>query len=197
MECYRERRRGARTLVYDSFNRANGNLGDAETGQAWQSNGSNTTAWIVSGNVAKRASATTAVTGAAYIDCGKPDVTVSADITMTDFSYSIQIFARMSGTSFDNCMSLILGRDGYLRIRKVISGTVTNIGNYGYSYVSGETHSCKLSCAGNTFKAYLDGELRITVDDDNALKTNTKVGMYLPCGASTAFDWIDNFIARG
>lgn len=191
------KRYGSPVIIYDTFNRANGALGNAETGQAWQSDGSNTTAWVVSGNVAKRASATTAVTDAAYIDCGKPDVTVSADITMTDYSYSIQIFARMSGTSFNNCMSLILGRDGYLRIRKVIGGTVTNIASYAYSYVSGATHSCKLSCAGNTFKAYLDGELKITVDDDNALKTNTKVGMHLPCGASTAFDWINNFIARG
>lgn len=198
MDCYMVRRGGVmKTIVFDSFDRANGYLGNAETGQAWLSNGSNTTAWVVNGNVAKRYSPTTAVTDSAYIDCGKSNVVVSADITISDYSLGVYLVARMSGVSVDNCVALYLSRAGLVYIRKCISGTWTSLGQAAYSYVSGNTYSCELSCIGNTFNAYLNGELKVTAEDDNALKSNTKVGMYLPCESSAGFDWFNNFIARG
>ena len=192
-------RRGGvmKTIVFDSFNRANNYLGTAETGQAWKSNGSNTTAWNVVSNVAKLGSPSTAFTDAAYIDCGKSDVILNADIRISDFSFGIYLVARMSGTSADNCMALYLGKDGNIRIGKYVSGTWTSLSTAAYSYVSQTTYSCEFACIGNTFNAYLNGALKCTATDDNAFKTNTKVGMYLPCASSSGVDWFDNFSARG
>lgn len=196
MDCYMKRY-GAPSIVVDRFNRANGNLGNADSGQAWQSNGANTTAWIVSSNVAKRASVTNSVNDAAYIDCGRSDVIVSADITMGGFSQGSHLVARMSGNTFNNSMSMYLHPTGQVALRKRIAGSDTFLGTTTFSYVAGTTYACRLECKGNNFKIYINDVLKVSVTDDNALKTNTKVGMFLPLTSSAASDFFDNFSVKG
>lgn len=191
------RRYGLPTIIYDSFNRANGNLGNADSGQAWLTGGVATTAWKVDSNVAKRVSATTSVNDVAYIDSGKTDVTISADITMTTFSNGSSLVARMSGTSLDNSMSVYIHPSGQIAVRKRISGVNTFLGLTTFSFTNGATYSCRFECKGNDFKVYLNGVLKVSVTDDNTLKTNTRVGMFLPLSGGGSGDYFDNFTVKG
>lgn len=191
------KRIGLPTIGYDTFNRAGGNLGVLDSGQTWLSNGVATTVWAVGSNKAKRTAATNAVTTVAYFDCGRANVAITADITMGGFSQGSSLVARMSGTSLDNSMSMYLRPNGQVAVRKRISGSDTFLGLTTYSYVSGATYACKFECKGNDFNVYIDGVLKISVTDDNVLKTNTQVGMFLPLATSAAFDYFDNFTVKG
>lgn len=191
-------RRGSRYLVYDTFTRANGNLGNAETGQAWLSNGVPTAAWLVSSNVAKRASATTADSDIAYVDCGQTDVTVSADITLAGDWNSVRLVARMNGSTYDNCMIFYIDATNIVTIQRKISGSAVELGTASQTFVSGSTYACSFSCKGNTFTASINGVVKVSVTNDNALKTNTKVGMHWPVATLSAGQYIDNFlVVRG
>ena len=191
------KRYGAPSIVVDRFNRANGDLGTAESGQAWLSNGSATADWWVSSNRARRAAATNLVGTVAYIDCGRTDVIVSADITMGGYSQGSHLVARMSGNNFDNSMSMYLSPSGSIALRKRIAGADTFLGTTTYTYTAGATYACRLECKGNDFKIYLNDVLKVSITDDNALKSNTKIGMFLPLVSSTAFDFFDNFSVKG
>ena len=183
-------------IITDSFNRSNGKLGNADTGQAWLTGGAATTAWVVSSNVAKRASATTSVNDVAYIDCGKSDVIVSADITYTTFSNASRVIARMSGTNINNCMAARFSAANIVVLERIIGGSVDSIAQAQVAITSGSTHSIRLECRGNIFSVYIDGVLKISTEDDNALKTNTIVGMFLAC-SNVNNDWFDNFTVKG
>lgn len=200
MDCYMMRHGESGynlpTIITDLFDRANGNLGNADTGQAWLTGGVATTAWSVYSNHARRSSATTSVNDVAYIDCGKFDVIISANIMITTYSQGSCLVARMSGTSVDNCMRLYLHPTGTVVIQKIISGSITNIAQAPFAFTSGNTYSCIFVCRGNVFSAYINSVLKVSAEDDNALKTNTRIGMFLPCTDYTS-DWFDNFVAKG
>lgn len=182
--------------MFDSFNRANGNLGNADSGQAWLTGGTPTTAWVVSSNVAKRASATTSLTDVAYIDCGRTDVTVSATITMTTVSNGCYLVARL-GADMNNGMSAIFADSPNLvLIRKSIAGVNTDLASVSYSFTSGVAYDCSFTCNGNNFSVSVNGTVVATATNDNALKTNTRVGMFLPLPTSSSGDYFDNFTAR-
>lgn len=197
MECYMQRR-GMRTIVYDSFNRANGNLGNADTGQAWLTGDVPTTAWVVASNVAKRALPTTSLADVAYIDCGKSNVTVSATITMSSVSNGCFLVARMSGTSMDNSMSAIFADSPNLvLIRRTIAGVTDNLANVSYAFASGVPYDCVFACNGNDFTVSINGVVVASATNDNALKNNTRVGMFLPLPLTSVNDYFDNFLVRG
>lgn len=196
MDCYMKRY-GAPSIVVDRFNRSNGNLGNAESGQAWLTLGSPTTAWIVSSNKARRATNTNSVNDVAYVDCGRTDIVVSADITMGGYSQGSSLVARMSGTSLDNSVSMFLTPADQVALRIRISGSDTFLGTTSFGYVLGATYACRLECKGNDFKIYINDVLKVSVTDDNVLKTNTKVGMFLPLGSSAESDFFDNFTVKG
>ena len=197
MDCYMQRRNRL-YLITDSFNRANGNLGSADTGQAWLTGGSPTTAWVVASNLAKRASATTAVTDVAYIDCGRSNVTVSANITITSASNGAFLVARMSGSSLDDSMSAVFVQSANLvLIRKRIAGVNTDLASVSYTLTSGVSYACSFSCIGNDFSVSINGSVVASATNDNALKNNTRVGMFLPLPLSSANDYFDNFSVKG
>lgn len=191
------RRYGYKPIIYDSFNRANGNLGNADSGQAWLSDGSATTRWVINSNVAKRSDATSLSTDVAYIDCGKSDVIISADVVM-HYTYGTYLVARMTGSSFANSMSVYLDQSGQVAVQKTISGAATTFGLTTFSYTYGSVINCVFSCIGNDFKVYINGALKVSVTDDNALKTNTMCGMHIKlAGTTTSDDYFDNFLLKG
>ena len=194
MDCYMKRY-SAPSIVVDRFNRSNGNLGNADSGQAWLTGGVATTTWIISSNRAYALSALS--NNFTYIDSGRFDVTMSADITLGGFSYGSHLVARMSGDSFSNMMSMYLSPSGNVAVRKTIAGVDTFLGTTTFSYVAGTTYACRFECRGNDFKIYINDVLKVSVTDDNALKTNTKVGMFLPLTTSAAYDYFDNFTVKG
>lgn len=200
MDCYIARRQKGYpllTIISDAFNRAFGFLGNADTGQAWLSGGAATTRWAANSNVAKRTDATSLNTDVAYIDCGKSDVIVSADVVMSSAAGSYLV-ARMSGSSFADSMSVYLEKTGQVAVRKTISGAPTLLGLTTFPYTIGSTINCAFSCFGNDFKVYIDGVLKVSVTDDNTLKANTKCGMHIPFGGPPySNDWFDNFLVKG
>lgn len=200
MDCYIARRQKGYpllTIISDAFNRAFSYLGNADTGQAWLSDGAATTRWAANSNVAKRTNSTSLNTDVAYIDCGKSDVIVSADVVMSSAAGSYLV-ARMSGSSFADSMSVYLEKTGQVAVRKTISGAPTTLGLTTFSYTLGSTINCVFSCIGNDFKVYIDGVLKVSVTDDNALKANTKCGMHIPfAGPPYSNDYFDNFTVKG
>lgn len=200
MDCYIARRQKGYplfTIVSDAFNREFSYLGNADTGQAWLSDGAATTRWVANSNVAKRTDSTSLNTDVAYIDCGKKDVVVSADVVMSSATGSFLV-ARMSGTSFADSMSAYIDKTGQVAVRKTIGGAATLLGLTTFAYTIGSTINCMFACFGNDFKIYIDGVLKVSVTDDNALKTNTKCGMHIPfSGPPYSNDWFDNFLVKG
>lgn len=197
MDCYKARRGGLmRVIVSDTFTRANGYIGNAETGQNWLTTGS---AWLVASNVAQRSAATAATSSVAYIDIAKSDVIVSANFRLGGYAVH-SIIARMSGDTVDNSIRFSFSPGGNVSIIRTISGVNTVLATAAHSYSAGSTYACSLSCIGNDFTATVDGAVVVSVTDDNALKTNTKVGMYLPFASAEypiTLDYMDNFLARG
>lgn len=194
------KRRGLPLIISDEFNRADGYLGNADTGQAWLTNGSPTTAWNVASNSAKRSSATSSALDVAYIDSGKSNVVVSAIMKIGGYAAQCLV-ARMGGVSIDDCIRFVFNLNpvGTLSIRKTIASVTTILATANFSYAHGSSYLCSLSCIGNDFIATLDGVQVLSATDDNALKTNTKVGMFIPfaSGATYTEDYMDNFTARG
>jgi len=198
MHCYMNRRSGTRTIISDSFNRSNGNLGNADSGQTWLTGGVPTTAWVVASNVAKRASDTTSVNDVAYIDSGRSNVTISADITMSAASNGCFLVARMSGSNMNNSISAVLADSPNLvLIERIISGVVVDLASVSYSFTSGVTYHCDFTCNGNNFTVSINGTVVASATDDNALKHNTLVGMFLPLPGISTNDYFDNFKAVG
>lgn len=169
----------------DGFDRANGPLGSPEYGAPW-SVGYGTVS-IVS-NKAK--GGTAGANGAFLQTLGKKDYLVSADFVWNS-TETVSLIARSASTADDNHMRLRY--DGTkLTIFRKISGTQVTLAEYAYAWTSGSMHNLGLACAGNTFRAYIDGALVITLTDDNATKSNIYAGfaIYKPTiPAGTA----DNF----
>ena len=198
MDCYMVRRSG-QILVLDSFNRSNGYLGTAETGQPWLTGGIATTAWDIYSNKAMRHSSTDSVNDVAYIDCGRSNVTVNANITMGSYNSGMRLIARMSGTDINNSMSFYFDSAGGIRIYKRISGVETSLAVGTYSVTVGSAYACSFSCKGNDFSVSIGGAVVLTATDYNALKTNTRVGMFIPIYSAFPFntDFMDNFSTKG
>lgn len=192
-------RRSGQILVSDSFNRSNGYLGTSETGQSWLTGGVSTTAWDVYSNKAMRHSSTDSVNDVAYIDCGRSNVTVSANITMGSYNSGMRLIARMSGANINNCMSFHFDSAGGIRIYKRISAVETSLAVGTYSVTVGSAYACSFTCKGNEFSVSINGSSVLSAVDDNALKSNTMVGMFIPIYSAFPFntDFMDNFVAKG
>ena len=187
----------APSIVVDRFNRADGNLGSADSGQAWLTNGAATDIWVVSSNHAKALSALPS--NFTYIDCGRSNVDVSADIRFGGYSNPSALVARMSGDSISNCMYAAANRgtNENVSIRKTIAGVTTYLATASFTINIDQTYSFVFGCKGDDFTLSINGTAVLTVADDNVLKSNTKVGMLLSLSGSAAFDYFDNFTVKG
>ena len=126
-----------------------------------------------------------------------PVIRFVLDPALGGYSQGSHLVARMSGNNFDNSISMYLHPSNQVALRKRISGVDTFLGLTSFGYVLGTTYDCRIECKGNDFKIYINDVLKVSVTDDNALKTNTKVGMFLPVATSEAFDFFDNFSVKG
>ena len=106
---------------------------------------------------------------------------------------------KMAVGTHDNCMSVYFrhGTIANVIIQRIISCTIVDLATANYTINAGTTYACRFECRGNDFKIYINDVLKVSVTDDNALKTNTKVGMLLPLTTSAAYDYFDNFTVKG
>lgn len=172
------------TLVSDSFNRADGPVGAADTGQTWLHSG--TRQVEVASNVCVGGSAG-AQQDTSYIDCGEADFEITAKLWLGDQGDLQELFCGLVWrlTDENNYYHVLLAYE---------SGTTYRF--YGYKHVAGNwlemtgspktiTASpggwleCKIVASGTNSKVYIGETLHYdNTDEFNA--TATKVGVWLP-----------------
>lgn len=174
-------------LAYDSFNRANGSLGTAEIGGAWTvAEGT----FSVSSNQAK-GSTSAASRCFAVLPISTPNCSISCEVTwFTDEITSI--VARSTSANAENQMRCRIN-GSTVSIEKRISDSATTLVSVSYSWTSGLAKLVKFVCNGNDFSVFINGVLIASATDDNALKTNTYVGMLAAKSGAVPATLFNNF----
>jgi predicted phosphodiesterase len=172
-------------LVSDTFNRADGSVGLAETGQQWVAQSG--TYAIKSNKLVKT------VSGATFdqivIDSGNPNVAVDVDFVWKTGNTG-GLTLRNSDVS--NFIQTIITASG-LELRKAVAGVYTSLGNYAFTPVNNTTYHFKAILNGDSIKILLDGVERINVTE-TFNNTQTKHGLRVPNTVFGAEATFDNFV---
>ena len=172
-------------IVYDRFNRADGDIGTADSGQAWlDGNGKivSNQAMLKSAQKYERIS-----TGSIY------DISVEADITYNGVDCGL--IARCQ--KFTDFAVYFYAKYGTTVILKqVYCGNTYSVGIAAFTWASGDTHHVKLSCYGNSAAGYVDGALLCSGSIDASLATRTYVGLYGVEASSSTVTKYDNFSVK-
>jgi len=86
---------------------------------------------------------------------------------------------------------------GYAEIQKFVNGDPTLLASSPIAIDANKTYHCVLTCNGNYFALMVNGILAVSATDDNALKTNTHVGMFMATYTVGSADCFDNFVVKG
>lgn len=148
-------------IVFDRFNRADGDIGTADSGETY-TGGYNPIGWVVTSGKAKRASATTAIAGysAAALELPKVagDYTVEADIAIPIAGEIAGLFGR--GLSSSDCAYSVSAMMYYNSIKLVTIGgdrkIASTLATYAHSLTPGDPHNIRLKLSGVTATIYLD-----------------------------------------
>lgn len=162
-------------VASDDFNRADGALGNAVTGQTWTV-GTGNVATIISNQAGALASSSNypnlAITQSDNIDI-ELDMTLPTLVTGSISGVSARVSAG-------NNQALIFGaltngtKAGFLT---TLSGGSTVPANVSFTFVAGQTYHLKLEVRGNVYKGYIDGVLIQTYTDSaNVGLTSVKHG---------------------
>lgn len=172
-----------KTIVYDSFNRADNalTLGNADTGQAWTAVKGT---WGISGNLAAVIVSNTEGTRAnlALIESGICDgiieVTVPGNQTVPKL-----IFRHLDESN--EWMLYNTSASNTYQLSKRVAGTLTQQADTGVLPVNGDI--IKIMYKGSTIMVYINGVLRASVIDTD-LMNDTKCGLGNTSGISTRWD---------
>lgn len=163
-------------LAEDNFNRANGTMGNATTGQPW--NNATTQPTILNNQLAY----TAAATNYPNIDVGvSNNIAIEMDFTLPTLTSSTGnnsgIVARTNGTTQGCIFGAKLNgtKVGFL---STITGASASPADVNFAFVAGQVYRLKLEVRGNEYKGYVDGTLIVTyTDTNNAGLTSTKHGV--------------------
>lgn len=179
---YRSKRHGggpppaaaSTTYAFDEFNRANGPIGNADSGQAWTDAAG---VWTTNGNTAK----VTGVSGTrvASIDTGQADgwfrvtltVNGGAGVMMRRIDDSNFLWTRVTA--------------GILKLVRTTANVKTSIGS-GTAVSDGD--QIAVNAVGSSFKVYKNGALDITVTETQG-QTATSCGLATDVSAATLDSW--------
>lgn len=178
-------------IAADDFNRADGALGTAVTGQSWNNVGNTT---IISNQAGCLSNSSTYPN----VDIALSDnIDIEIDIifpsTVNPGSIA-GVFARVGGAS--NNQGLIFGaktasKAGFIN---TLTGASTVPADANFTFVAGQTYRLKLEVRGNVYKGYVNGTLLSTYTDSNNINlTSTKHGL---CFYSTTAVRGDNFVIK-
>lgn len=176
--CEVERYGALAALVTDSFNRADGAIGVADSGQTWQQAG---TSALITGNKCRSTAGTQA-----YIDCGQSDVTIQLTMANRDpVNGSTRIIARFLDTNNYLYWGENATTSTYQIVRKQ-GGLFTTLLDSGITPANGDV--LKLVLSGSTLQGYRNGSL-IATATSTFQQTRTEHGFGSPEDFSTADDF--------
>lgn len=174
----------------DSFNRSNGPLGTPDIGIAW------TTGYGSVSIVSQKAKGGSSGANGAFMLMAIPNnYEISADIVWNS-TETVSLIGRSASAADDNHMRLRYDGTNLTIFRK-ISGTQVTLAEQAYSWSSGATHNMAFNCNENTFRAFIDGALIVSVTDDNATKYNSYFGFALYKPSVTPAATLDNLLVQG
>ena len=171
-------------LVSDTFTRANGAIGTAETGQVWTDNGAGFQ--VISNTAGATAVGATLGTQCATLDAGVADCTIT--VKFATWGTATFIAFRFADTS--NLLAFYLSGTNTARILKIEAGTQTTFftGTTNTNIASGDTYTVVLSGTSITLKQ--NGTALATRPNAQSFnQTATKHGI----GANQTLSRLDNF----
>jgi len=168
--------------IVDNFNRANGALGNADTGQTW-GNLANVTAAIVS-NQLRITGGTEEKAAALITQPGLVDGT--GQVTRVAGSHNRVYGRATSNTDPDNCIRCHVQSDQVV-LQKVVAGAITQLGIIFTGIVNGDTFGLRL--AGTSVKALRNGiEVISATESFNSDKSTWGVGQFHSFDQGTILD---------
>lgn len=194
MDCYMKRH--GSWLALDTFNRADGSLGTADSGQNWTVPDS---LWKIVSNKAKYTVGGTGTYGKnAYIDSGITNHTVEADIVRGTNDDYVGLCFQTAIASPDNTgwRFRCSGTTAYISL--VLSGTFTDYASAEFSWSGGVQHHVKVvtyQSGGNLYiSAYIDGVLITSYTGAAYIYSNlTNAGLCTIRAAAAPGSTFDNF----
>lgn len=152
----------------------------------------NTIGWTVEGN--KAAFNGSSASQAAYIDFTKSDVIVEADYTISN-SANVWGGLVFRYSDSNNYMYLLIAQKDSpivdVLVRKVVSGSATDLGYTRIGLTAGTTHALKVRLDGSSIKAYVDGTEYVNVTE-TFNQTATRHGLFQDSSGVSDPRW-DNF----
>lgn len=169
----------SKLVVSDTFNRPDGSLGVADTGQVWS---------LLAGTlgIVSNAATRTAVTSpnVAAIESGHSNVDISVDMT---WRANAGLVFRLSD---QNNYFLTRIMSGLYQIYKIENSVTTKIGEYAMPTTLGTVYSLKVTASGDNILNYINGVLAISVQSS----FNTSATMHgITTRTSDSGDTLDNF----
>ena len=191
-------RRSSGRIAFDYFNRADGALGTADSGQAWVAPAETL---AIASNVAARGTSTPAYGATAFLLAGTQSQTVEADIKLgSGDSAGLRVLAP-STTPEQNGWGIYF-TETTARINLFYAGGSGNYATKSYTWAANATKRVKVIATQSgttvTISGYVDGALVISVTGNyGAAGTLTYAGMMILRASGTPTSTIDNFVIRG
>ncbi|QFF99857.1 hypothetical protein PB01_14050 [Psychrobacillus glaciei] len=159
------------TVLSDTFDRVNGGLGVADTGQAWVVNNT----FDIVGGKAKAGSGD----GNNYATTNAGASNFTAEITITCGTSGSGTFTFRGldalSPSWRDCFAVVMAKDA--NKIELMRHMDTVIGNHNITLLTGQEYLIKVVCGGASIKVYLD-DVEILNAIDSAYFSQTQVGMY-------------------
>ena len=193
-DCYVIRRSSGR-IAFDYFNRANGALGTADSGQSWITPAE--TLSIVS-NKAARTTATPSLGVNAFLPTGAQAHVIDSDITLGSGDLAgLRVLSSTSSPEQNGWAVYFNGSDAYIVLFQ--SGGITTHATASFNWTAGATKHVKVSASqsGTTISivAYVDGVSVVTSNYASApTGTLTYAGLFLLKTGSAPTSTFDNVV---
>lgn len=163
-----------RLLAWDTFDRANGPVGDADSGQTYSILSGT---WSISGGRAISSS------GRIALDAGAADLDVEATVHYAPF---VALLFRV--TDNDNHIELQL-TDASVALRKWVAGSPSTLAaNVASPHIAGREYRLRVVVRGARIQAFRDGvrvhDVTMSGGDETTFGTQTSVGVRASTGAA-------------
>lgn len=168
-------------IVQDGFNRTDGALGNANTGQAWQTSAGTFT---ISG---QRATNTTAADADfTYLDAGISNALISSKLQGVSVSRAGILFR---GIDANNFLLAFVHSDGNLKVYRRLAGSFTLLVQTPSPVANTALHVMSVVCMGSSINVYINASLVISTTITDHV-TGSKCGLF-SSGAGSAVFWDD------
>lgn len=189
---------GVTTYGADTFTRANGVIGTAETGGAWTPSATSGV-WSVASNKASCAKVDN-VHNSTTLAIAQANVTVTVDLTLSATNNRALAGIVMRYADANNWLRVSLGKytsTNDLFIQQFLAGSLTTLSDITtMGLVNGNTYALKVVISGTTITAFVDGVQKASASFNAGLTTQT-YGLTMFAAAANFDDGgstFDNFL---